>query len=273
MDSLKTSGGKKRLKAVKREEKKHSDFMSVLRREEAKKRLENQKARIKAATATPSEETTTAVAAIASKTTKAKKSSSSKRSEKLAAIAKVAETRPDIVKSSFCAPDPTPEQLAPLGPRTTDDELNALFEEIGREADMDPEMTQDLLDFLNSDEDEEEYEEEYMDVDVTEEALAMDESPVDLTHVEEPQQEEEVEEEEDQEAKEEAERQRLEDEKKRQKDKEMEEMLAMIDAAKDDVANVTEEDLMALMKSPEPEEQKVISDFAFKLLQLWKGGH
>ena len=122
---------------------------------------------------------------------------------------------------------------------------------------MDPEMTQDLLDFLNSEEEEDE-EEDYMDVDVQdEEALAMEETSLDLTQVEEvvlPPEEEE----EDPEAKRAEERQRLEDEKKRQKDKEMEEMLAMIEAAKEDVANVTEEDLMALMKSPEPAEQQVL---------------
>ena len=76
-------------------------------------------------------------------------------------------------------------QLAPLGPRTTDDELNALFEEIGKIEDMDPEMTQDLLEFLNSEEDDEDYDDEPMEEDLMqysavggaepEEAMALDE--------------------------------------------------------------------------------------------------
>ena len=91
--------------------------MAVLRREEAKKRMENTKAKIKAESAGKAEGSTpSGVAAIKTKAGGDKKSSSErKRSEKMAAIAKVAETRkksgPEVVKSSFCKPDPTPEQV------------------------------------------------------------------------------------------------------------------------------------------------------------------
>ena len=92
--------------------------MAVLRREEAKKRMENTKAKIKAESAGKAEGSTpSGVAAIKTKAGVSSKKSSSerKRSEKMAAIAKVAETRkksgPEVVKSSFCKPDPTPEQV------------------------------------------------------------------------------------------------------------------------------------------------------------------
>ena len=92
--------------------------MAVLRREEAKKRMENTKAKIKAESAGKAEGSTpSGVAAIKTKAGGGGKKSSSerKRSEKMAAIAKVAETRkksgPEVVKSSFCKPDPTPEQV------------------------------------------------------------------------------------------------------------------------------------------------------------------
>ena len=88
--------------------------MAVLRREEAKKRMENTKAKIKAESAAGKAEGSSTPSGVAAIKTK-KSSSERKRSEKMAAIAKVAETRkksgPEVVKSSFCKPDPTPEQV------------------------------------------------------------------------------------------------------------------------------------------------------------------
>ena len=66
--------------------------------------------------------------------------------------------RPKIVKSSFCRE--TEIALPELGPATTEAELDALFNQIDAEIALDPEMTQDLLDILN-DEDEEMDEDDY----------------------------------------------------------------------------------------------------------------
>merc|ERR1711923_261104 len=93
--------------------------------------------------------TPTGLAAIASKT-------------KTAISKSLPEKPKDIVKSSFCKSEPV--DLPPLGPATTEDELNALFDQIDKEIDIDPELTQDLLDILNDEEGEgedENMEEEY----------------------------------------------------------------------------------------------------------------
>ena len=90
---------------------------------------------------------TTGVAAIKSRT--AKKQETTKETTR---------TGPEIVKSSFCR---EPEIVLPeLGQATTEAELNDLLSQIDAEIALDPEMTQDLLDILN-DEDEEMEEEAY----------------------------------------------------------------------------------------------------------------
>ena len=81
--------------------------------------------------------------------------------------------------------------------RTTDDELNALFEEIGKEIDMDPEMSQDLLEFLNSEEEEDEDDyEEPMEVVEAESSLVVVETEVSMELTEEHIVEQEVQQEE-----------------------------------------------------------------------------
>ena len=95
----------------------------------------------------PSAKQPTGVAALKSRTTK--KLETSKQETK--------RTGPEIVKSSFCR---EPEVVLPaLGPVTTDAELDDLFNQIDAEIELDPEMSQDLLDLLN-DEDEDMMEEE-----------------------------------------------------------------------------------------------------------------
>ena len=95
----------------------------------------------------PSAKQPTGVAALKSRTTK--KQETSKQETK--------RTGPEIVKSSFCR---EPEVVLPaLGPVTTDAELDDLFNQIDAEIELDPEMSQDLLDLLN-DEDEDMMEEE-----------------------------------------------------------------------------------------------------------------
>merc|ERR1711956_54918 len=92
----------------------------------------------------------TGVAALKSRTTR--KQETSKQETK--------RTGPEIVKSSFCR---EPEVVLPaLGPVTTDAELDDLFNQIDAEIELDPEMSQDLLDLLN-DEDEDMIEEEAYD--------------------------------------------------------------------------------------------------------------
>ena len=66
---------------------------------------------------------------------------------------------PEVVKSSFAPPPPV---LPELGPATSAAELDDLLAEIDKEIALDPELTQDLLDILN-DEDEEMVEDEDYD--------------------------------------------------------------------------------------------------------------
>ena len=149
MDKIKGAGGKRGLKSVPRREKKESDFMAILKSEMQKSEQtpvpkKTTKERPKSY---PSAKPPTGVAALKSRTTK--KQETSKQETK--------RTGPEIVKSSFCR---EPEVvLPPLGPVTTDAELDDLFNQIDAEIELDPEMSQDLLDLLN-DEDEDMIEEE-----------------------------------------------------------------------------------------------------------------
>ena len=156
MDSLRTTGGKRGLRSVPRREKKESDFMAVLRREQGMQRTGQASGR-------PAMAKSKSGAATKAPTGQAHMAKKAKSSPSAPSKTKTAEKPRDIVKSSFCAPDITLEKLPPLGPATTDDELNALFDQIDKEIDIDPELTLDLLDILYDDEGEEidEGEEEY----------------------------------------------------------------------------------------------------------------
>merc|ERR1712109_151519 len=153
----------------------------------------------------------------------------------MTAISKQAVERPkNIVKSSFCEKPKPIEDLPPLAPATTEEELEALFAQIDQEIDIDPELSQDLLDILNDEEEgeamEEGYEEEQYDVNPK-----ISKTP--LTYYRggdgfewgDPDNET--------------------DEQKDKEDAEMEEMLAMIEAAKKDIEVVKEDDLMGMIEN------------------------
>merc|ERR1712203_632510 len=152
------------------------------------------------------------------------------------AISKQAAERPkDIVKSSFCQKETPIENLPPLAPATTEEELEALFAQIDQEIDIDPELSQDLLDILNDEEEgeamEEGYEEEQYDVNPN----IANKTPLtyyrggDRFEWGDPDNET--------------------DEQKDKEDAEMEEMLAMIEAAKKDIEVVKEDDLMGMIEN------------------------
>merc|ERR1711994_1118215 len=220
MDSIAGSGGKRGLKSVPRREKKHVDFMDVLRREQGMQGVVKKPARPKSMP--EAKKTPTGLAAIASKTR--------------TAISKQAVERPkNIVKSSFCKSETPIANLPPLAPATTEEELEALFAQIDQEIDIDPELSQDLLDILNDEEEgeamEEGYEEEQYDVNPN----IANKTPLtyyrggDRFEWGDPDNET--------------------DEQKDKEDAEMEEMLAMIEAAKRDIEVVKEDDLMGMIEN------------------------
>merc|ERR1712045_356954 len=147
MDKIRGAGGKRALKSVPRREKKESNFMAILKSEMKSETKVVKKTVTPAKKSGPSSQPT-GVAALKSRT--ARKQDTPKETTR---------SGPEIVKSSFCR---EPEIVLPeLGPATTDAELDDLLGQIEAGIDMDPELTQDLLDILNDEDQDMEEEEVY----------------------------------------------------------------------------------------------------------------
>lgn len=204
------------MKPVPRREKKVSNFMDILK---AENKVSRKQASSSSATKARPTSAPTAIAALRSR-----------KKQEMSAQTK----GPEVVKSSFAPPVVLPE----LGPTTSEAELNDLLDQMEKEIAIDPELTQDLLDILN-DEDEEMME----DDDEMEGAIGYTGPPITAEDLDDPMLLEESE----------FYSEAAEDTKEFsgdiEDDPEMAEMLLMLEAAKGDLEGAGEEDLETLMSS------------------------
>ena len=163
--------------------------------------------------------------------------------------------RPDVVKSSFCAPPPTLPELAPA---TTEAELNDLLDQIDAEIALDPELSQDLLELLEGDEGDEFMEDVSSTHEVPEVGASGFSGPL-PDYIDEPSDFHSCDETQDDELTGD-----IED------DPEMAEMLKMLEHAKGDLEGAKEEELAHLMEHFDNEEmfQKKLQEHKMKKTSL-----